>query len=544
MSKAFFSHVHNLIFYGPPGTGKTFLSIQQAVRIVEKLDEASFQQAYPIHQPALLQQKFELYQREGKIALVTFHPSFAYEDFVEGLKPFKNEKEDLYYDIEDGIFKQICLNATYSLYLQQQNRTLKDTEGKYKRNFDAIYYEFLDYLKRMMRDDSQEIIFETKSEKPLYLVDINKNETLLFRYERGSRNYGVTKRSISLMYRHFDTVEEIRHVNEDIQKVTGKGNTSLYWSVFNRIKHFEGTRNRTYNYILSNHRLMGRPVNDELYQRMKREISFFDFQLLKHDDLQHAENFVLIIDEINRANVPSVFGELITLLETDKRAGHQHGLTTILPYSRERFSVPPNLYLLASMNTADKSISTIDTALRRRFVFQEIRPQEEILKADRWSEQKADLEKLSMAAEKPGKYSKKKDTDKSTLNSLEDINLEKMLRMINARLAKLLDREHTIGHAYFLPVLSSSDPLTSLKEIFYQQIIPLLQEYFFDDFHKIQWIIGSDFFTISADEVNFFFPDNVPEYPVLDGNDDKKSYVLRPLSDEGFLEAVRKIYEK
>lgn len=532
MKKDFFSYPLNVIFYGPPGTGKTLQCIRQAVRIVEKSDEQTFEKAYPLHQAHLLQAKFEKYQREGKIALITFHPSFAYEDFVEGLKPFKNEKDDLYYDIEDGIFKQICLNAAYSLYQNQQKRLLQDSEGQYKRNFDAIYYEFLDYLKRSMQDDNQEVIFETKSEKPLYLVDINKNDTLQFRYGRGSRTYGVTKVSMALMYRYFNTVDDIEHVNDDIQKVTGKSNASLYWSVFNRLKIFENTRNTTYNYLLSNHRLMGRPVNDELYQSMKREISNFEYQHLKEDDFNKAGNFVLIIDEINRGNVAAILGELITLLEQDKRAGNTLGLSTILPYSRERFSVPPNLYILGSMNTADKSISNLDTALRRRFDFQEVRPHEYLLNTGE------DSSYPSLAAEEKENYMSR------TNDGLKKIDLEKMLRMMNARLVRLLDREHTLGHAYFLPVLQDHDPLRKLKEVFYQQIIPLLQEYFFDDYSKIQWVIGQSFFADTHDEKDFFFPKYDTEYPVPDDNYDKKSYVLRPLSDEAFLEAVRKIYEK
>lgn len=538
MNQALFSHALNVIFYGPPGTGKTLRCIRQAVRIVEKLENEKFEQRYPPDQPQSLQHQFERYQREGKIALVTFHPSFSYEDFVEGLKPFKNEKDDLYYDIEDGIFKQICLNAAYALFRHQQKRLLQDKEGTYKRNFDSIYYEFLDYLKRMMRDSDQEVIFETKSEKPIYLVDINKNDTLQFRYERGSRNYGVTKSNIAKLYRHFNAVDEIEHVNEDIQKITGKSNASLYWSVFNRLKLFESTRNTTYNYLLSNRRLMGRPVNDELYQSMKREISNFDYQQLKPEDYQQAGNFVLIIDEINRANVPSILGELITLLESDKRAGQQHGLTTLLPYSRERFTIPPNLYILGSMNTADKSISAIDTALRRRFVFQEIRPQEALLNPASQNQQ------LTIAAEGKTAYTRKKTLKEAEKPGLSDIDLEKMLRMINARLERLLDRDHTIGHAYFLRVLSDEQAIVRLKEVFYQQIIPLLQEYFFDDYSKIQLVIGKAFFEASPDADHFFFADNELEYSAIDDNYDKKSYVLRPLSDQEFIRAVRRIYEK
>jgi len=531
----------NQIFYGPPGTGKTFHSIREAVRIVEQLDKDSFDSQYPFSQQNLVQKKFTRYQKEGKIAIITFHPSFTYEDFVEGLKPFKNEKDDLYYDIEDGIFKQICLNASYSLYQHQQKRLLKKNSGQYKRNFEAIYYEFLDYLKRMMRDDSQEVIFETKSEKPLFLVDINKNDTLQFRYERGSRNYGVTKASMALMYRHFDSPEDIVHVNEDIYKVTGKSNTSLYWSVFNRLKIFENTRNTTYNYLLSNRRLMGRPVNDEIYQNMKREISSFDYDQLTTEDHKQAGKFVLIIDEINRGNISAILGELISLLEPDKRVGQRSGLTTILPYSRERFGVPPNLYVVGSMNTADRSISALDTALRRRFVFSEMRPQPYIL--DKLAQQElADNEdRLTIAADTKGQYVKKNNSRKKLHKAL---SLEKLLRMINARLESLIDREHTIGHAYFIDIYKADDPIQKLREVFYQQLIPLLQEYFYEDYSRMQLVLGKDFFTVSETELDLFFPDTDDEFARFNDNLIKKTYVLRELDDKQFEQAVRRIYER
>jgi 5-methylcytosine-specific restriction protein B len=521
----------NSIFYGPPGTGKTYRCLRKAVQLVENLEDQEFEQKYSA---AEVQSLFRKYQQQGKIALVTFHPSFTYEDFVEGLKPFKNEKDDLYYDIEDGIFKQICLNASYALYQQQQSRLLNENKKGYKRNFDAIYHEFLDYLKRMMREESQEVVFETKSEKPLYLLDINKNDTLLFRYGKGSRSYGVTKGSMALLYRNFVRISDIQNLNQDIQKVTGKSNTSLYWAVFKRLKVFEDTRTTTYNYLLNSRRLMGRPINDELYQNMKREISRFDYHQLSPEDYQEAGNFVLIIDEINRGNVPAIMGELITLLETDKRAGQAHALSTILPYSRESFAVPGNLFILGSMNTADRSITQLDTALRRRFSFQEIRPDADLLKPD--METAASIKADSKVAEEKPDYQNKQKMIKKP-----DFDLAAMLNMINARLERLLDRDHTIGHAYLLPVLTSPDPLQQLRQVFYQQLIPLLEEYFFDRPENLQLVIGRHFYHKKTPS-HFFFPDQ--DHEIYQGRHPRedKDTELASLDDAAFLRAIRSIY--
>ena len=523
-------HPLNTIFYGPPGTGKTYRCMRKAVQLVENSDDNPFVNKYSDRE---IQQLFQQYQEEGKIAHVTFHPSFTYEDFVEGLKPFKNEKEDLYYDIEDGIFKQMCLNASYALYQQQQKRLLNQDKKGYKRNFDAIYYEFLDYLKRMMLDESEEVVFETKSEKPLYLLDINKNDTLKFRFGKGSRIYGVTKGSMAQLYHSFDSIEEIKQVNEDIKQVTGKSNASLYWAVFNRLKKFENTRDTTYNYLLNSRRLMGRPINDELYQNMKREISRFDYHQLSDRDYEQAGNFVLIIDEINRGNVPTIMGELITLLESDKRAGAAHALSTILPYSRESFSVPANLYILGSMNTADRSVIQLDTALRRRFSFQEMQPEANLLTT--YQNTKPTDEELEVAESEVTYQKKSKEFEKL------DIDLAAMLRMINARLEKLLDRDHTIGHAYLLPVLFADDPLNQLRQIFYNQLIPLLDEYFFDVPQNIQLVIGKAFYDSSDSDQPFFFPDNDLS---LYADDEAATSYLAALTDDEFLQAIRSIYQK
>lgn len=174
------------------------------------------------------------------------------------------------------------------------------------------------------------------------------------------------------------------------------------------------------------------------------------------------QNYAIFIDEINRGNVSQIFGELITLIEDDKREGEANQLTTVLPYSKTHFSVPPNLYIIGTMNTADRSIEALDTALRRRFSFIEMPAKHEIIKTQ------------SSVPE----------------GILNDIDLCELLKTINQRIEKLIDKDHMIGHSYFLNI---SD-LRGLKNSFQNKIIPLLQEYFFGDYGKIGLVLGSDFF--------------------------------------------------
>lgn len=169
--------------------------------------------------------------------------------------------------------------------------------------------------------------------------------------------------------------------------------------------------------------------------------------------------YAIFIDEINRGNVAKIFGELITLIETDKRTSGDNGMRITLPYSREPFGVPANLDIYGTMNTADRSIALLDTALRRRFRFKELMPN---------SSKIAGSDGAGNILDEDGKQ----------------INLRKLLDAMNHRIRFLLSRDLMLGHAYLCPVTD----LTQLKTVFLNQFIPLLQEYFYEDWHKIQLV--------------------------------------------------------
>lgn len=334
-----FKFPQNTILYGPPGTGKTYNSIFYSVGIIEEdknvidmIENENINISDETKEEIFC--KFNVLKKEGQIEFVTFHQSYSYEDFVEGIRPTLDEKK------------------------------------------------------------VEETKVETTQENKIE-IDVNKDKS-------------------DLKY-------------------------TLYSGIFKDICERAGN-----------------PKNKD-------------------------KNYVLIIDEINRGNISKIFGELITLIEPSKRLGESEELKIKLPYSKDEFGAPKNLYILGTMNTADRSIALLDIALRRRFKFIEMPPKYNLLKSDIG--------------------------DKN-----EKIDLQELLKAINNRIEFLLNKDHLIGHSYFLGIETFSD----LKEVFKNSIIPLLQEYFYDDFEKIKIVLNikdndkTNF--IRKKEISKYFFDNIPEH--------------------------------
>ena len=208
--------------------------------------------------------------------------------------------------------------------------------------------------------------------------------------------------------------------------------------------------------------------------------------------------FLLVIDEINRANIAKVFGELITLIEDDKRLGMRNEITVTLPYSGKPFGVPPNLYILGTMNTADRSIALLDLALRRRFTFMELTP------------------------------------NPSLLHTVAGVDLGQLLTSLNERVAALLDRDHRIGHSYFMGLDGSADT-DDLRFVWYHRIVPLLQEYFYNDGERLRVVLGDGF--VSKVKVS---TDAAKALGDLYDADPLK-YEIVPLQDTEFLHALKQL---
>lgn len=246
-------------------------------------------------------------------------------------------------------------------------------------------------------------------------------------------------------------------------------------------------------------------------------------------EIDSNNNYAIFIDEINRGNVSSIFGELITLIEPDKRLEGENPLKVRLPYSKKEFGVPSNLYIIGTMNTADRSVEALDTALRRRFSFEEMMPQTELLTPSAlyckllWKHKNIEWDDEPFVSEEKDLFDllgvtqpflderkliwdeMKKENTPEKLNYFDNyhenftgINLKTLLETINNRIEVLLDRDHFIGHSYFINVTSLED----LENTFKNNIIPLLQEYFYNDYEKIALVLGEGFVEIKKPQGN------------------------------------------
>lgn len=433
----------NIILYGPPGTGKTYSTTERALELVLGKDEIDG--LYPSEIKSL----FRKYQKKGQIEFVTFHQSYGYEEFVEGLRPVLNEVEanDVHYELHAGVFKRIALRAAAE--------GLTKSAAEQDPDFDYLW----DRLVEKIREDSERIVTGKQGGEYVFRIS-NSGNIKTLRCERDGEDEedntdtelnAPKKNSKELWDQRSTFGEDPEHLTatkaNEILKV-GNHFTAL-WIVYKRL------------WELSQESDSGgeeRPSDNAVQRALdKGESESFSFS----PDIQKTPQYVLIIDEINRGNMSKILGELITLLEPDKRLGADNELRLRLPYSpTHRFCVPPNLHILGTMNTADRSIALMDVALRRRFTFEERMPDAAVLENE-------------LTRKLP---------DKRTLVKL----VVDLFNTLNKRIRFLYDRDHQLGHSYFLNVNSLED----LRRVFIDRVIPLLQEYFYGDWYKICTVLG------------------------------------------------------
>lgn len=491
----------NTILYGPPGTGKTYHTAIYAVAIIENKELAEIEQ----EDYAEVLARYNDYKANGQISFTTFHQSYGYEEFIEGIKPVvvvdedSDEQSDVQYAVLPGVFKDFCEKATrltnssqVASYAINKNPniwkvSLEGTGDNPTRTECLENNHIRIGWDSYGKDITDETDFSSEGgKKPLnaFINRMRVGDVVLSCYT------ATTIDAIGIVAGEYEWHDEYQHYKR-LRKVN--------WIVKNIEEDIMEITNGITMTMPSVYRFSSITLNDVLRIVDK-------YKTIQTPDNISKKNYVFIIDEINRGNISKIFGELITLIEPSKRLGEDEEMEVILPYSGKPFGVPNNVYIIGTMNTADRSIATIDTALRRRFYFKEMLPNPDVLK---------DV-------------------------YVEDISISELLTRINKRIAVLYDREHTIGHAYFMS-LKASPTIDALAKIFENNIIPLLQEYFYEDYEKIRLVLGDN----KKDEETQFIVAKSNDYTELFGNvdiglDDGYSYEINKKAFDS-IEAYRSI---
>ena len=376
-----------IVLQGAPGTGKTYKTAAIAVAVCDG------ESKLPSDRKELMRRYRQLVE-EKRVAFTTFHQSMDYEEFVEGIKPL-TEEGGVSYEVCNGIFREICSEAQKSQRIESND------------NFEEVWSKLITYL-----DEND------------YIDVTLLNGTKTFRVELNEMGTGLANRT---------------YPNDDYSKgnwIDGKSKFFNKDQMYNIYRGLPGTPAGGHD----NYR-------KAIVKHLKKEFGLVAYKEGTSNN-GSVKNYVLIIDEINRANLSKVLGELITLLEADKRLGEMNEVKVKLPYSKDEFGVPANLYIIGTMNTADRSVGYIDYAIRRRFAFITI-------KADRSVIESFNTSTSTLALQ----YFDKVKAWMSNDNVIGDIDADDLM----------------VGHSYFL-----ADSIDSLKKKMLYEVIPLLLEYIND----------------------------------------------------------------
>lgn len=464
----------NQILYGPPGTGKTYATTELAVQIAAPDWYASLTETDTIEHHKAIKEKYDELIKTKQIAFTTFHQSFSYEDFIEGLKAYVPEGQtNIAYKVEDGILKKIAIKAQKAAGINKNDVLGLNSSPKIWK---ISLGETWDVERRKKYFENSEIrigwnatgnlLTERNEDQIKYFESLGSNDqTSLNDFSEGMKIGDVI-----LCLRDRKSIQAIGVISSDYYFDEQAYELDSDFAHVRKVKWLATGINFNILALNNNFQLGIKSVHElariswvQLVEELKAQDIIIEEIHNPKTLITNSVNHVLIMDEINRGNISKIFGELITLIEDDKRAGKSDARELTLPYSKEPFTVPSNLYLISTMNTADKSLTQLDLALRRRFEFKEVGPDSQILE---------DMEA-----------------------SQHDVDIPLMLKKMNQRIQYLKGKDYQIGHSYFMPLCSVMDEtkyLETLRRIFENKIIPLLQEYFFSNLKHIGLVLNDN----------------------------------------------------